>query len=102
MILLDSSGSMSGSSFELAITTIGAILETLSDDDFVNVIAFSDFTRSAVPCFTDKMVRGTPDNKKEIMAAIKAVKCENVANFTAGFEYAFELLHRVSYYIYIL
>lgn len=93
---------MSGSSFELAITTIGAILETLSDDDFVNVIAFSDFTRSAVPCFTDKMVRGTPDNKKEIMAAIKAVKCENVANFTAGFEYAFELLHRVSYYIYIL
>lgn len=40
-------------------------------------------------------VRATPDNKKEILAAVKAVKCENVANFTAGFEYAFELLHRV-------
>lgn len=29
------------------------------------------------------------------MAAVKAVKCENVANFTAGLEYGFELLHRV-------
>lgn len=57
MILLDSSGSMSGASFELAITTIGAILDTLSDDDFVNVVVFSDTTRSAVPCFRDKLVR---------------------------------------------
>lgn len=56
MILLDASGSMSGSSFELAIVTIDAILETLSDDDFVNVVVFSDTTRSAVPCFGDKMV----------------------------------------------
>lgn len=27
--------------------------------------------------------------------AVKAIKCENVANFTSGFEYAFEILHRV-------
>ncbi|XP_037043821.1 voltage-dependent calcium channel subunit alpha-2/delta-4 isoform X2 [Bradysia coprophila] len=94
MILLDSSGSMSGSSFEIAIATIEAILDTLSDNDYVNLIVFSDVTRSAVPCFKDKMVRATSDNIKEILAAMKAVKCENVANFTAGFEYAFELLHR--------
>lgn len=56
MILLDSSGSMSGSSFELAILTIDAMLETLSDDDFVNLVVFSDTIRSAVPCFSDKMV----------------------------------------------
>lgn len=56
MILLDASGSMSGKSFELAITTVSAILDTLSDNDFVNLIAFSDKTRSVVPCFKDKMV----------------------------------------------
>lgn len=56
MILLDASGSMSGKSFELAITTVTAILDTLSDNDFVNLIAFSDKTRSVVPCFKDKMV----------------------------------------------
>lgn len=56
MILLDASGSMSGKSFELAITTVNAILDTLSENDFVNLIAFSDKTRSVVPCFKDKMV----------------------------------------------
>ncbi len=60
MILLDSSGSMSGSSFEIAIATIEAILDTLSDNDYVNLIVFSDVTRSAVPCFKDKMVSYTP------------------------------------------
>lgn len=59
MILLDASGSMSGKSFELAITTVSAILDTLSDNDFVNLIAFSDKTRSVVPCFKDKMVIST-------------------------------------------
>lgn len=56
MILLDASGSMSGKSFELAIATVSTILDTLSDNDFVNLIAFSDTTRSVVPCFKDKMV----------------------------------------------
>lgn len=56
MILLDASGSMSGQSFNLAITTVTAILDTLSDNDFVNLISFSDKTRSVVPCFKDKMV----------------------------------------------
>lgn len=27
--------------------------------------------------------------------AAKGIKCVNVANFTSGFEYAFEILHRV-------
>lgn len=47
---------MSGSSFEIAIATIEAIVDTLSDNDYVNLIVFSDVTRSAVPCFKDKMV----------------------------------------------
>lgn len=57
MILLDASGSMSGKSFELALTTVNTILDMLSDNDFVNLIAFSDKTRSVVPCFKDKMVK---------------------------------------------
>lgn len=95
MILLDASGSMSGKSFELAIATVEAILDTLGDNDFVNLIAFSDVTKSVVPCFKDRMVRAFPDNIKEMKDAVKAIKCENVANFTSGFEYAFEILHRV-------
>lgn len=94
IILLDSSGSMSGKQFALAKTTAFAILETLGDDDYVNLITFSDVVRSAVPCFASKMVRATPDNKREIMAATNAIKCENVANFSGALEESFELLHR--------
>lgn len=35
-----------------------------------------------------------------MLAAVKAVKCENVANFTGGFEFAFEMLHRVIVFLY--
>lgn len=94
IILLDSSSSMTGKSYELGISTVSAILDTLGDDDFVNLIAFSDIPRSVVPCFKDKLVRATPDNVKEIKAAVQAVKLENIANLTAGFEYSFEMLHR--------
>lgn len=76
MILLDSSGSMSGSSFEIAIATIEAILDTLSDNDYVNLIVFSDVTRSAVPCFKDKMVSMRDKN-------IVSLQC----NWFHGFKY---------------
>lgn len=94
IILLDSSGSMSGKQFALAKTTAFAILETLGDDDYVNLITFSDVVRSAVPCFSGKMVRATPDNMREIIAATNAIKCENVANFSGALEESFELLHK--------
>lgn len=40
-------------------------------------------------------MRAFADNVKEMKDAMTAIKCENVANFTSGFEYAFEILHRV-------
>lgn len=45
-------------------------------------------------------VRAFADNVKEMKDAMKAIKCENVANFTSGFEYAFEILHRVGRFIF--
>lgn len=39
LILLDMSGSMLGQRFEIAKQTITSILETLSDNDFFNVMA---------------------------------------------------------------
>lgn len=93
VILLDSSGSLSGKQFNLAKTTAFSILDTLGDDDFVNLITFSDQVRSAVPCFENKLVRATPENKREMVAAANALKCENVANFSGALEEAFVLLH---------
>lgn len=87
---------MSGKPYQLGMATVSAILDTLGDDDFVNLISFSDVPRNVVPCFKDKLVRATPDNLKEIKAAANAVNCENVGNITAALEAAFEILHRVN------
>ncbi|XP_017472121.1 PREDICTED: voltage-dependent calcium channel subunit alpha-2/delta-4 isoform X2 [Rhagoletis zephyria] len=94
MILLDSSSSMSDKSFDLATATAFNILDTLGEDDFVNLITFAEEIKTPVPCFKDRMVRATPDNVQEIKSAVKAIKLQNTANFTAGLEYAFSLLHK--------
>lgn len=96
MILLDSSSGISEKSFDLATETAFSILDTLGENDFVNLITFADVIKTPVPCFKDRMVRATPDNVQEIKSAVKAIKLQDTANFTAGLEYAFSLLHKVT------
>lgn len=57
VILIDNSGSMSGYKAYLARATAEAILDTLSDNDFVNIYKFSDITEETVPCFRDMLVQ---------------------------------------------
>lgn len=61
VILVDNSGSMTGKLAGLAQATVEAILDTLSDDDYVNVYKFSDITEETVPCFKDMLVQVTSD-----------------------------------------
>lgn len=95
MILLDSSTRMSEKSFDLAMETAFNILDTLGENDYVNLVTLTHVPKSPVPCFKDRMVRATPDNLLEIKSAVKAVKLSSTVNFTAGLEYAFSLLHKV-------
>lgn len=95
MILLEASASLSEKSFNLAMATAFNILDTLGEDDYVNLITFSEVVKTPVPCFKDRMVRATPDNIQEIKSAVKAIKLQDTSNFTAGLEYAFSLLHKV-------
>lgn len=44
IIMLDMSGSMLGQRFEIAKQTVEAILETLSDNDFFNILLVSTFS----------------------------------------------------------
>ncbi|XP_059617030.1 voltage-dependent calcium channel subunit alpha-2/delta-3 isoform X2 [Phlebotomus argentipes] len=93
-ILVDGSKSMcSSSNHHLASATVGAILDTLGDDDYVNVVTFTDSAKALVHCFSDKMVRATPDNIKELKVAVDSMECEGSGNFTAGLEMAFQVLH---------
>lgn len=86
---------MCGRSHSLVRATVNAILDTLGDNDYVNIVMFGETTHTIVGCFHDKMVRATPDNRKELKAAVEHMDCTGSANFTAGLEMAFQVLHHV-------
>jgi hypothetical protein len=48
---------MVGERREIAKSVVGAILDTLGNNDFVNVYRFSDTTEELVPCFKDMLVQ---------------------------------------------
>jgi voltage-dependent calcium channel alpha-2/delta-4 len=57
VILMDNSGSMTGYRNTIARRTIGNILDTLNNNDFVNVFNYSDRAEEVVPCFKDMLVQ---------------------------------------------
>lgn len=57
VILMDNSGSMTGYRNTIARLTVSNILDTLNNNDFVNVYNYSDRADEAVPCFKDKLIQ---------------------------------------------
>jgi len=97
VILLDTSGSMTGLRKEIAKHVVLNILETLSEDDFVTIYKFSKHPTPLVPCFTDEngraeLVQATNENIREFQEAVNNVETEEIANFTSSLTVAFELL----------
>lgn len=94
VILLDSSGSMVGERREIAKSVVSAILDTLGNNDFVNVYRFSDTTEELVPCFKDMLVQATMANIREMRSYLDTTRTENIANFSSALITAFEILHK--------
>ena len=61
VVLLDTSGSMTGLRKEIAKHVVLNILETLSEDDFITVYSFSKTPRPLVECFS------TGDERAELV-----------------------------------
>ncbi|XP_017158213.1 voltage-dependent calcium channel subunit alpha-2/delta-1a isoform X5 [Poecilia reticulata] len=90
LILVDASGSVSGLTLKLIKTSVSWMLETLSDDDFVNVASFNKTARPAA-CFQN-LVQANVRNKRVLKEAVQRLKAEGITNYTSGFELAFEQL----------
>lgn len=73
-------------------TTVNAILDTLSNNDFVTVLSYTNVTYDVVPCFKDMLIQATPENVYTFKNAIANVKTEGLANLTEAFTRAFNLL----------
>ncbi|GFO15487.1 voltage-dependent calcium channel subunit alpha-2/delta-3, partial [Plakobranchus ocellatus] len=94
LILLDSSGSMKGLRFAIARSTVSKILETLSDEDYFNVIQFSDEPHYVDDCFNDTLMPASVDNVRRIQARIDALEAQKFANFEKALKRAFELFRK--------
>lgn len=55
IILLDRSGSMKGKKKKLSLQIVNDILDTLNDNDFVNIYTFNNITLPLVDCFNDTL-----------------------------------------------
>jgi len=88
VILQDVSGSMTGRRREIARHVVYTILDTLTDNDYVNVYNFSGNATPIVPCFHDKLV----EVRLELVGQIQNFKkCQSPPPFTfLGFQASLE------------
>uniref|UniRef100_A0A4W5QAT4 VWFA domain-containing protein n=1 Tax=Hucho hucho TaxID=62062 RepID=A0A4W5QAT4_9TELE len=93
LILVDASGSVSGLTLKLIRTSVGEMLETLSDDDYVNVVYFNTRVNNTA-CF-DHLVQANVRNKKILKDAVQNISAKGITNYTKGFEFSFEQLYAV-------
>uniref|UniRef100_A0A8C8M5U3 VWFA domain-containing protein n=1 Tax=Oncorhynchus tshawytscha TaxID=74940 RepID=A0A8C8M5U3_ONCTS len=91
LILVDASGSVSGLTLKLIKTSVSEMLETLSDDDYVNVVYFNTRVNNTA-CF-DHLVQANVRNKKILKDAIQNISAKGITNYTKAFEFAFEQLY---------
>ncbi|XP_072528672.1 voltage-dependent calcium channel subunit alpha-2/delta-1a [Salminus brasiliensis] len=90
LILVDASGSVSGLTLKLIRTSVSEMLETLSDDDYVNVVFFSNEAKPAA-CFHN-LVQANVRNKKILKKAVQNITANGTTDYKKGFKMAFDQL----------
>ncbi|KAM8915880.1 voltage-dependent calcium channel subunit alpha-2/delta-2a isoform 3-T3 [Spinachia spinachia] len=91
VIIVDVSGSVSGLTLKLMKTSVVKMLETLSDDDYVNVARFNEKADAVVPCFRT-LVQANVRNKKIFKEAVMHMQAKGTTDYKSGFTFAFEQL----------
>jgi voltage-dependent calcium channel alpha-2/delta-3 len=95
LIMLDLSGSMLGQRFEIAKQTIEAILDTLSDNDFFNILAFSKTATFLDECAKEGLLQATMRNKKLLWSRLANVTAEGKAEYEKALTKAFTTLMNI-------
>lgn len=89
---MDRSGSMTGMRREIARHVVHNILDTLGNNDYVNIFTFSNTTEPLVECFDDILVQANLANVRLLKESMSEFRTEQIANFSLALTTAFELL----------
>ncbi|XP_052410962.1 voltage-dependent calcium channel subunit alpha-2/delta-1 isoform X2 [Carassius gibelio] len=95
LILVDASGSVSGLTLKLIRTSVSEMLETLSDDDYVNIVSFNNSAKS-VACFKN-LVQANVRNKKILKEAVQKITANGTTDYKIGFKEAFGQLSSINF-----
>lgn len=85
-------GSMRGQRKDIAKHVVSNILETLTTNDFVNILKFSERIESVVKCFNETLVPATLDNVRSLNAGMESIETEKIANYSQALISAFDIL----------
>ncbi|XP_072528942.1 voltage-dependent calcium channel subunit alpha-2/delta-4 isoform X2 [Salminus brasiliensis] len=93
IIVVDTSGSMKGLRLTIAKLTINTILDTLGENDFVNVIAYSDYVQYVEPCFKGTLVQADLDNREHFKVLVEGLHVKGEGKVKKAMKEAFRILN---------
>ena len=74
LILLDTSGSMTGIRLEIAKKLIEFLFDTFTDNDFFNIITYSNVANFLMPEFSNMFIQADKHNKQSFIDSLRSFK----------------------------
>ncbi|XP_069556409.1 voltage-dependent calcium channel subunit alpha-2/delta-4 isoform X2 [Brachyistius frenatus] len=96
VIVVDVSGSMKGLRLTIAKHTINTILDTLGENDFVNIIAYSDYVRYVEPCFKGTLVQADLDNREHFKLLVEELHVKGEGKVKKAMKESFKILNEAA------
>ncbi|XP_014025404.2 voltage-dependent calcium channel subunit alpha-2/delta-4 isoform X1 [Salmo salar] len=96
IIVVDISGSMKGLKMTIAKHTINTILDTLGENDFVNVIAYTDYVRYVEPCFKGTLVQADLDNREHFKVLVDELHVKGEGKVAKAMKESFKILNEAA------
>ncbi|CAK6961404.1 voltage-dependent calcium channel subunit alpha-2/delta-4 isoform X2 [Scomber scombrus] len=96
VIVVDVSGSMKGLRLTIAKHTINTILDTLGENDFVNIIAYSDYVRYVEPCFKGTLVQADLDNREHFKLLVDGLHVKGEGKVKKAMKESFKILNEAA------
>lgn len=85
----------SGMGKHIASFTVSSILQTLSNNDYLNILSYNNTVKFIVPCFENRLVQATKENIEVFMDTVTKLQPDEKSNLVGALEKAFELLANV-------
>ncbi|XP_042529219.1 voltage-dependent calcium channel subunit alpha-2/delta-4-like, partial [Dipodomys spectabilis] len=92
VVLVDVSGSMKGLRLAIAKHTVTTILDTLGENDFLNIIAYNEYVHYLEPCFKGTLVQADRDNREHFKQLVDELMVKGVGVVSQALTEAFQIL----------